>query len=67
VHEKARERLRGSDGLDLARCRMSHPSLPLLRFSLGVGFAIVTGHARRHLWQAQQVRAHAAFPLELRR
>ena len=57
VHEKVRERLRGSDGLDLVRCRMSHPSLPVLRFSLGVGFAIVTGHGRRHLWQAQQVRA----------
>jgi hypothetical protein len=57
VHEEVRERLRACDGLDLARCRMSHPSLPVFRFSLGVGLAIVTGHARRHLWQAQQVRA----------
>ena len=63
IHEEVRQRLRSSDGLDLARCRMCHPSLRIFRFSLGVGFAIVTGHARRHLWQARHVREHAAFPV----
>jgi hypothetical protein len=62
THQLVRQRLHSSEGLDLARCRMSHPSLRIFRFSLGVGFAIVTGHARRHLWQARQVREHAAFP-----
>jgi hypothetical protein len=62
THQQVRQRLRSSEGLHLARCRMSHPSLRIFRFSLGVGFAIVTGHARRHLWQARQVREHAAFP-----
>jgi hypothetical protein len=33
-----------------------------MRFSLGVGFAILTGHARRHIWQARQIVAHAGFP-----
>jgi hypothetical protein len=27
MHEKVRQRLRSSEGLDLARCKMSHPSL----------------------------------------
>lgn len=62
AHEELRQRLRQSDGLDLARLKMPHPALPLMRFSLGVGFGILTGHARRHIWQARQIIAQPGFP-----
>lgn len=62
AHAATRERMRSSDGLDLVRTRMSHPSLAIFRFSLGVGFGILTGHARRHLWQAHEVTRHPEFP-----
>jgi DinB superfamily len=62
AHQVTRQRIRAADGLDLVRTRMSHPSLAIFRFSLGVGFGILTGHARRHLWQARQVLLHPGFP-----
>jgi hypothetical protein len=62
AHEELRQRLQQSDGLDLARLKMPHPALRLMRFSLGVGFGILTGHARRHIWQARQIIAQAGFP-----
>ena len=62
MHQQARDTLVRCDGLDLARCRMGHPSLPVLRVSLGLGLAVLTGHARRHLWQAEQVKKNAGFP-----
>jgi hypothetical protein len=62
AHAAVRERLRAAEGLDLVHTWMSHPSLRLFRFSLGAGFGITTGHARRHLWQAEQVRKDPAFP-----
>jgi hypothetical protein len=42
---------------------MSHPSLMIFRFSLGAWFAILTGHPRRHLWQARQLISHPGFPV----
>lgn len=63
AHQVSRDRIRAADGLDLVRTRMSHPSLVIFRFSLGAGFAILTGHARRHLWQARQLLSHPGFPV----
>jgi hypothetical protein len=62
VHEETCECLRRADGIDLARAWMRHPTVWVFWFSLGTGFGIVTGHARRHLWQAEQVKAHPRFP-----
>lgn len=42
-------------GVDLFRARVTSPALPILRFSLGQTFRIMTAHQRRHLWQARQV------------
>lgn len=50
-----------AEGLDLARVKAAAP-VPLLRFSLGQWFAMLTGHQLRHLWQAEQVRVHPLFP-----
>jgi hypothetical protein len=33
-----------------------------VKLNLHVTFAGIVAHERRHLWQARQVRNHAAFP-----
>lgn len=50
------ERIRRADGLDLRRARLRSPFVPWVRYSLGIGFAVILAHERRHLWQARQVR-----------
>lgn len=42
--------------------RLRSPIMPLIRMTLGQAFAVLTGHGRRHLWQARQVTRAAGFP-----
>ena len=56
------DRLRQANGLDLSRARVKSPAVSWLRMPLGSGFALMVTHERRHLWQAGQVVADAAFP-----
>jgi hypothetical protein len=56
------DRLRQASGLDLGRTRVASPVAAWLRFSLGSGFALMTAHERRHLWQARNVTRHPQFP-----
>lgn len=62
---RSQEAVRGlldeAKDLDLS-VRFANPYVPGLRFRLQAGFLIVGAHDRRHLWQARQVRADAAFP-----
>ena len=51
-----------ADGASLRHARMRSPFAPILRFTLPQTFAINAAHARRHLWQARQVRQHPNFP-----
>jgi len=51
-----RDRVRQASGLHLSRIKLSHPALPLLRYTLGQAFAQILAHERRHVWQAWQVR-----------
>jgi hypothetical protein len=51
-----------ADGVSLVHGRTSSPFFALLRFTLGQVIAMNLAHARRHLWQARQVRQHARFP-----
>lgn len=51
-----------SDGVSLRHGRMRSPFAPILRFTLRQVLAMNLAHARRHLWQARQVRQHANFP-----
>lgn len=62
VHEEVLRRLYQANGLDLGRAKMTSPFSRLVRLGLGQAFAVLTAHARRHLWQAWQVRNHASFP-----
>ncbi len=57
------DRLRQSNGLDLARTRITSPAAyGWLRLPLGAAFALTTAHERRHLWQARQRLSAAGFP-----
>jgi hypothetical protein len=47
---------KSADGLDLARIKVPTPISRLLRLSLGMTFAQVAAHERRHLEQAWRVR-----------
>ena len=61
------ECLKCSNGLNLAKVKVTSPVMPLLRFQLGATFAMMVMHERRHLLQAQTVTTTAGFsdiPLE---
>ncbi|HUE00688.1 MAG TPA: DinB family protein [Bryobacteraceae bacterium] len=62
LQEQLSRQLEQASGLDLAHIRVPAPEARLLRFSLQLTFAWIAAHERRHLWQARQVRNHAAFP-----
>jgi hypothetical protein len=51
-----------ANGLDLRRVRVAAPGLGPVRLNLHITLAWIAAHQRRHLWQARQVRNHAAFP-----
>jgi hypothetical protein len=56
------DRLRQANGLDLARARVRSPAASWIYMPLGSGFAVMTAHERRHLWQARRVRHAEGFP-----
>jgi hypothetical protein len=56
------DRLRQTNGLDLARARVRSPVASWLVFPLGCGFAAMAAHERRHLWQARSVMEAPGFP-----
>jgi hypothetical protein len=56
------ELIAAADGVSLRHGRTRSPFMPLLRFTLGQVFAMNLAHARRHLWQARQVRQLPGFP-----
>jgi hypothetical protein len=60
---EVRDLLREAAGLDLNRTRFVNPFIPLVRFSAGTGFRVITTHERRHLWQGEKVRANPGFPV----
>lgn len=44
------------------RIRFANPFVPGIRFTVGTGFRMVSGHERRHLLQAERVKESAGFP-----
>jgi len=61
VRDELAQRMRESDGLDLAHIRTISPVNRLIRLPLGAYFAFILAHDRRHLWQARQVRNAPGF------
>ena len=64
--EEMAERIRRADGLHLSRVKVSSPVSKLIKYSLGIALQVMVAHERRHLWQAEQVRAHPEFPQPMR-
>ncbi|MCC7340648.1 MAG: DinB family protein [Bryobacterales bacterium] len=52
-----------ASGVDMGAIRFPSPMSSLLKLNLAEGCAIIAGHDRRHLWQAEQVRKHTHFPV----
>jgi hypothetical protein len=62
AQEDIRDRVRRSNGLDLATVKVRSPLATWLVLSIGKALGVVLAHERRHLWQAKQVRRAAGFP-----
>lgn len=56
------ERLGRAEGLDLGKPVVVSPVSSILRLSLGLAFALLAVHERRHLYQARAVTRRPAFP-----
>jgi hypothetical protein len=56
------QRVRATNGLHLARIRITSPASRFFRMSLGQCFGMLAAHQRRHLWQARGVRDTDGFP-----
>ena len=61
-NDVARDLVRRASAYDVNRIRFRNPFVPLIRFTIGTGFEIVSHHQRRHLLQADRVRQAAGFP-----
>jgi hypothetical protein len=61
-NHRARDLLLRAKTYDVNRIRFKNPFVPLVRFTVGTGLEIVSKHQRRHLLQAERVRAAPEFP-----
>lgn len=61
-HDRLLQLIVNANGLDLGRASFRSPLFKLLKLSLGQAIAVLPAHARRHLWQASQVRKDPGFP-----
>ena len=57
AHDEVRALIVETRELDLNRIRFRNPFLRLLPWTIGTGLLVIGAHDRRHLWQANQVRA----------
>jgi hypothetical protein len=62
TNQVARELIRQAQDYDVNRIRFRNPFIPLLRFTVGTGLEIISGHERRHLLQAGRVKQTPDFP-----
>ncbi|MGQ0641591.1 MAG: DinB family protein [Gemmatimonadaceae bacterium] len=61
-NREARELVHRARSYDVNRLRFRNPFVPLLRFTVGTGFEIVSKHERRHLLQAERIKECVEFP-----
>jgi hypothetical protein len=57
--QEVRDYIARYEGFDLAGVRFPNPFVRGIRFSLATGLHVLAAHARRHLWQAWNVRREA--------
>jgi len=63
-NEKIRAFVRRAAGYDVNHIRFRNPFIPILRFTVGAGLELHSSHERRHLLQAERVKAAAGFPTQ---
>jgi hypothetical protein len=61
-NERTRELIERAKRYDVNRVRFTNPFVPLIHFTVGTGFEILSKHQDRHLRQAERIRGSAAFP-----
>ena len=61
-NQSVRELIGRAKDRDVNRIRFQNPFIPIIRFTVGTAFEIISGHERRHLLQAERVRQSAGFP-----
>ena len=61
-NRSCRELIVRTRGKDINRIRFWNPFVLGIRFTVGTGLEIITGHERRHLLQAERVRDSVNFP-----
>jgi len=61
-NEQVRKLIQRASEYDVNGIRFRNPFVPVIRFTVGTGFEIVTKHQRRHLLQAARVNEAASFP-----
>jgi len=61
-NKSCRELIVRTRGKNINRIRFWNPFVPGVRFTVGTGLEIITGHERRHLLQAERVRDSVNFP-----
>ena len=61
-NENTRRLMQAASRFDVNRIRFRNPFVPVLRFTVGTGFEILSKHESRHLLQAERVRALSSFP-----
>ena len=61
-NQAARELVRLAGDYDVNNIRFRNPFIPVLRFTVGTGFEILSKHQRRHLLQAERVKNSPDFP-----
>jgi DinB superfamily len=61
-NHKACELIHRAKNYDVNRIRFKNPFIPVIRFTVGTGLEILSKHQRRHLLQAERIRASLEFP-----
>jgi hypothetical protein len=61
-NKNARELIDRAGNYDVNHIRFTNPYIPVIRFTLGTGFEVLSAHQRRHLLQAERVKSTAGFP-----
>lgn len=55
--ELMKQRLENANGIDIVSTRITSPFASFVKMNLFALFSVGTGHGRRHIWQASNVRA----------
>ncbi len=64
AHEVVRRLIVDAADIDVNRATFQNPFIPLVRMRVATGLAILAAHDRRHLWQAEQVKLAAGYPVQ---